>query len=267
MLHRLAVRSLVHLLGALLIVGETAEENGLQIGDTVTIDLGDEGASEYEIIGTYRIVYGGGFVAEVIYVPLPSIAGPERATQLLVRGDAGSLDEGAQLSKRIEEGLSAGGVASNPYVTAAVLEERQFANNQFAALTVTLLSLAFIVAGVGSIGLSGALGISAVERTREIGVMRTIDGSHRRITGLFVMEGLLQALASWLLAIPLSYILARPLSRLMGQAIINLDLDSAFSWLAVGIWLAIILVIALIASLAPARRAARTSVRESLTYA
>lgn len=254
--------------GRVAVVGaETAEENGLQIGDTVTIDLGDEGAAAYEIIGTHRIVYGGGFVAEAIYVPRQSLPGAARGTQLLVRGDANTLAEAESLSRRVEEALNGAGVATNPYVTASVLGERQFADNQFATLTTMLLSLALVVAGVGGIGLSGALGISAVERTREIGVMRAIGGSHGQITRLFIMEGLLQGVLSWALAAPIGYLLARPLARVMGQTIIDVDLDFQFSWPAVAIWLAIVLVVALVAALAPARRAARTSVRESLNYA
>lgn len=254
--------------GNVAVIGaETALENDLHIGDTVTIDLGGEGATEYEIIGTHRIVYGGGFVAEAIYVPRGSLPDPERATQLLVRGDAQTLAQANRLSQQVEEGLNLAGIASNPYVTASVLGERQFANNQFASITTMLLSLALIVAGVGGIGLSGALGISAVERTREIGVMRAIGAAHGRITALFIMEAVLQGLLSWILAMPLGFLLAQPLARLMGRAIIDLDLDFQFSWAAVFIWMGIILVVALIAALAPARRARRTSVRESLTYA
>lgn len=254
--------------GNVAVIGaQTALENGLQIGDVLTVDLGDEGAAEYELIGTYRIVYGGGFVAEAIYVPRASLPGPARATQLLVRGDGQTLAQANRLSRQVEEGLNSAGITSNPYVTATVLGERQFANNQFASITTMLLSLALIVAGVGAIGLSGALGISAVERTRELGVMRAIGASHGRITALFIMEAVLQGILSWLLAVPLGFLLAQPLARLMGQAIIDLDLDFQFSWVAVFIWMGIILAVAFIAALAPARRAGRTSVRESLTYA
>lgn len=254
--------------GRVAVVGaETAQENDLQIGEMVTVDLGDEGAAEYEIIGTYRIVYGGGFVAEAIYVPRQALPGAARGTQLLVRGDADTLAEAERLSRQVEDALNGAGVDTNPYVTASVLGERQFAENQFATLTTMLLSLALVVASVGGIGLSGALGISAVERTREIGVMRAIGGSHGQISRLFIMEALLQGLLSWLVAIPPGFLLARPLARLMGQTIIDVDLDFLFSWPAVAIWLAVILVVALVAALAPARRAARTSVRESLNYA
>jgi len=254
--------------GRVAVIGaETALENDLQIGDTVTVDLGEEGAAAYEIIGTYRIVYGGGFVAEAIYVPRQSLAGAERGTQLLVRGDADTAAEAKQLSERLEEELNSAGIPTNPYVTATVLEERQFADNQFAPLAMMLLSLALIVASVGGIGLSGALGIGAVERTREIGVMRAIGAGHGRITALFIMEALLQGLLSWMVAIPLGVLLAQPLARLMGQTMIDLDLDFQFSWPAVLLWLVITLTVALLAALAPARRAARTSVRQSLNYA
>jgi len=52
--------------------------------------------------------------------------------------------------------------------------------------------LAIIVAVVGGIALMGALSISVVERTKEIGVLRAVGARSGTITGMFVMEGLVQ---------------------------------------------------------------------------
>jgi hypothetical protein len=61
--------------------------------------------------------------------------------------------------------------------------------NQFYPVVSMFLSLASLVASVGGIGLMGSLGISVVERTREIGVMRAVGAPSRAITALFIMEG------------------------------------------------------------------------------
>jgi putative ABC transport system permease protein len=129
-----------------------------------------------------------------------------------------------------------------------------------------LLMLAVIVALVGGIGLMGALSISVVERTREIGVMRAIGARTRSIMGMFVLEGVLQGLISWAVAVPLSYLIGYPVARQMGQTMLSINLDYGYNYGAVLIWLAVILTIAALASIVPARSATRISVRESLAY-
>jgi putative ABC transport system permease protein len=129
-----------------------------------------------------------------------------------------------------------------------------------------LLSLAFLVATVGGIGLMGSLGISVLERRREIGVMRAVGAPARTILALFIMEGGLQGFLSWLVAVPIALLVARPLARQLGQTMIEVDLDYAFNWTAVLIWLISVMVIAFLSSILPARRATRISVRESLAF-
>ena len=132
--------------------------------------------------------------------------------------------------------------------------------------TSMLLALAIIVAVVGGISLMGALSIGVVERTREIGVMRAIGARSRTIMGMFIMEGILQGLFSWMLAVPLSFILARLLANALGQVMFDANLDYQYNFSAVLVWLATILIISTLASLLPARNATQVSVRESLAY-
>jgi putative ABC transport system permease protein len=153
------------------------------------------------------------------------------------------------------------------YTTSIRLEERAYVDNQFGTVVSMLLGLAMLVATVGGIGLMGALGISVVERRREIGVMRSIGAPSRIIITLFVMEGVLQGVMSWLLAVPLSFVLARPLARALGQTMIEVDLDYAFNYPFVFVWLGAVLAISILASVLPARDAIGVSVRESLAYA
>jgi len=129
-----------------------------------------------------------------------------------------------------------------------------------------LLALAIIVAAVGGIGLMGSLSIAVVERTREIGVMRAIGARSGTIMGMMVMEGVLQGGFSWLVAVPLSFGLAGWLSQLLGQAMFEANLDYQYSYGAVFVWLGLIVVISIVASILPARSATLISVRDSLAY-
>jgi putative ABC transport system permease protein len=250
---------------------ETADRNDLNVGDIVTLDLGDLGESSWEVIGTYRVVYGGGFTVEPIYTPitaLEEITGrTDEGTQVLIRAEnADTLESAAALAERLNERLEAEDVGIDFYTSLVPLEERDYVNNQFASVIFTLLGLAMIAAAVGAIGLSGALAISVVERTREIGVMRAIGAQSNTLSMLYLMEGALQGLLSWLIAAPVAYVLSQPLARLLGQRMLDLDLDYAFNLPAVFIWLAVVMFFAVVASIYPARLAARARVRENLMY-
>ena len=57
------------------------------------------------------------------------------------------------------------------------------------------------------------------------------------------------------------------LANALGNAMFGATLDYQFNWPAVGIWLAMIIVVSILASILPARSAVRISVRDSLAYA
>lgn len=129
-----------------------------------------------------------------------------------------------------------------------------------------LLGLASMIAAVGGIGLSGTLAIGVLQRTREIGVLRAIGARSATIFNLFMLEGFLHGILAWLISIPVAYLLAEPLAKKLGQIMLELQLDFVFSTLSVGLWLAIILSIVVVASYWPARYATRIVVRDSLNY-
>jgi putative ABC transport system permease protein len=81
------------------------------------------------------------------------------------------------------------------------------------------------------------------------------------------MEGILQGMLSWLIAIPLALLVSPSAASIMGHVMFGATLDYQFNWSAVGIWLAVIVFVSILASILPARSAIRISVRDSLAYA
>jgi putative ABC transport system permease protein len=248
---------------------ETAKDNGIKLGDTITIDLGDLGKADWQVIGLYQVIFGGGFNSDTLYAPLDAVF-----TATKKHNEGGSLrvrtttnDE--TLTDAVRDELVNRYTRRNMDVLFSLTanEDRTSADSQFAITTTMLLFLAIIVAVVGGIGLMGSLSISVVERTREIGVMRAIGARSRTIMGMFMMEGIIQGLISWLIALPISIVAAASLARLMGQAMFDANLDYQYDFWAVLIWLAIILIISTLASILPARNATQISVRDSLAYA
>jgi putative ABC transport system permease protein len=250
---------------------DTADENNIQVGNSVTLDLGELGESTWSVAGTYRVVYGGGFIVEPIYASISDVKSVtginDEGTLILVKADNDINNESAvALAGRLQDRLIAEGIEIDYYTSLVNLEERNYVDNQFASVITTLMGLAMIAATVGAIGLAGALAISVVERTREIGVLRAMGAQSGIISSLYLMEGALQGLLSWIISIPLAFLLAQPLARLLGQRMLSLDLDYVFNLPAVLIWLAVITVFAVLASILPARAASRVQVRENLSY-
>lgn len=250
---------------------DTAVDNRIAVGDVIRLDLGNLRAEEWQVIGTYRVVYGGGFVTEALYAPLPAVAAAtrqvNRATLLYVQTDETTPAATTAVAGALRDLFEGQQMDVDLFTTAVKLQERQEIENQFYPVVSMFLGLASLLATVGGIGLMGSLGISVVERTREIGVMRAIGARSPAIMSLFIMEGVLQGLLSWLLAIPIAVVASRPLARLLGQTMLDVELDYAFNGTAVLIWLAAILLISALAAILPARDATRISVRESLAYA
>ena len=87
-----------------------------------------------------------------------------------------------------------------------------------------LAVMAVVIALVGGVGLSGILSLSVLERRREIGVMRAIGASSWQVTRLFMGEGVLLGLISWLIALPLSIPLAYIFSTLALSFALNQQL-------------------------------------------
>jgi putative ABC transport system permease protein len=153
------------------------------------------------------------------------------------------------------------------FYSQTIYEIRRDSESMFSIPITMLLALAVIVALVGGVGLMGSLSISVVERIREIGVMRAIGARSGTMMGMFVMEGVLQGLLSWAIAVPISFVLSKPIANALGQTMFEgVNLDYAYNFEAVLIWLVIILVISTLASILPARNATVISVRESLAY-
>jgi len=254
---------------AIVIRKDTAEDNDINVGDTVRLDLGELGDAEWQVIGFYQNVMSGIGETDPIYANLDAVLWATKqhneGTQIRVQThyyDEPYVQTVADQLKRLYETKS---IDVNE--TTVLHELRRNIDSQFSIVITMLLVLAVLMGLVGGIGLMGALSISVVERTREIGVMRAIGAKTPTILGMFMMEGVLQGLISWLIVVPISFVLGKPMADALGIALFDATLDYQYNFSAVLIWLAIILVISTLASIVPARSATVISVRDSLAYA
>ena len=254
---------------AIVISRDTAEKNNIQIGDIVTLDLGELGKDKWQVIGFYEPVFVGGFVSDSIYAPQEALYESTKkynqGSILLIRTNSTVPEFTSDVTQRLKDLFES---KSMKVVDSQTQADLRATNEwQFSIVTSMLLALSVIVAIVGGIALMGALSIGVIERTKEIGVLRAIGARSPTILGMFVMEGIFQGSLSWLVSIPISFLASPTVASALGHAMFGATLDYQYNWSAVAIWLGIIVVVSALASLFPARGAIRISVRDSLAYA
>lgn len=254
---------------AVVIRVDTAKDNNIKLGDTIKLDLGELGDSEWQVIGFYQNVLSGVGETDPIFANLNAVFQATKkhnqGSEIRVKTryhDEAYVQQVAAALKEVYEAKNIDVAASE-----VLPEIRRNVDSQFAIVITMMLVLAVLMGLVGGIGLMGALSISVVERTREIGVMRAIGAKTPTILGMFIMEGLLQGFFSWLVAAPISFVLGRPMASALGVALFDSQLDYHFNFSAVVVWLVIVMTISVLASILPARNATIISVRDSLAYA
>jgi putative ABC transport system permease protein len=126
--------------------------------------------------------------------------------------------------------------------------------------------MALLTALVGSIGLTGTMGMNVLERTREIGVMRSIGAVDREIMRTVIVEGMVIGGISWVLGALLSFPITYLLSSIISSAIFQSQIAVHFTFTGYLIWLLVVLALSAVASVLPARNAARLTIREVLAY-
>ena len=202
------------------------------------------------------------------YVPLDSLSGAQHspnhgASYRLVTSDKsreGQMRIGAVLDQHMRaRGFGVAAVQTG-------VELREMSTQMVGILVTLLLIMALLTAVVGSIGLTGTMGMNVMERTREIGVMRAIGAVDLAIVKSVVFEGAFIGLLSWMVALPLSFPISSLLLTIISTSMGIGSIPTAFTVQGMAIWLGVVLVLTALASIWPARNAARLTIREVLAY-
>jgi putative ABC transport system permease protein len=133
-------------------------------------------------------------------------------------------------------------------------------------LVTFLLIMALLTAVVGSMGLMGTMGMNVLERTREIGIMRSIGAVDSEVMRTVIVEGVLIGGIAWLIGALLSFPITFLLSDIVSLAIFQSPIAVHFTYQGFAIWLLVVLALSAVASILPARNAARLTIREVLAY-
>ncbi|GAP21074.1 ABC transporter permease [Leptolinea tardivitalis] len=239
----------------------------LKVGDT--LDLRVNGVkSKWTVVGFFQLAgKSTGFRAYSNYEYLSHFIGsPDKAISFQISSKTPNLniEQQRQFGSTIEKYMRTRG-----YKVASV-NAGLFALNSSTEglniLTTFLVFMAFLTALVGAIGLMGTMSMNVMDRTREIGIMRAIGASDRTVMSLVIVEGLLIGIISWILGSLLSFPISNALSDILSRALF--DAPSVLSITPTGfiVWLVLVIILSVSASVIPARNAAHLTIREVLAY-
>ena len=236
----------------------------LRVGDHLRLKV-DGREESWEVIGIFKFVGREGILA---YAPKEYI---EQAADLKGRAfsfrvvtaqhDQAQQDQIAEVLDRYfrENGFKVRQAQSGSASLDTAVESLD-------TLVVFLLIMAVLTAIVGSMGLTGTMGMNVLERTREIGIMRAIGADDRAVMRTVIAEGVVIGSISFVLAVILSIPFTYGLSYIVSVAVFQTPIDVVFTYLGYAIWLGLVLILSTFASILPARNAARLTIREVLAY-
>ena len=237
----------------------------LKIGDTLTIETNGK-KSPWRIVGIYSIT--GNVSPPLLYVNYEYLSRlinqPGQIFSLRVITSSHDVEFQKTVNEQLQRLYKARGVQVSTTQLGAEFIEDQKAQTDI--LVYFMLIMASLIAFVGGLGLMGTMSINVLERTREIGVMRAIGASNLDIQSIVIIEGMVIGLISWAIAIIVSVPITSVLTTGVGLAILTAPMPAVYDMNGIIAWLIFTLVLAMIASALPARRAARLTVRDTLAY-
>jgi len=239
----------------------------LKVGDILRLQVnGDE--TDWVVVGFFQ--FAGQSVGYMAYAnaeylsSLVGLSGQAVLFRLVAENPNLTLDGQEALGVKVQNFLEGRGIQIAE--VEAGLSVSQTAADGFTILTAFLLFMAILAAVVGSIGLAGTMSINVMERTREIGIMRAIGSSNSILMQMVIVEGYLIGLISW----GIGSLLAFPISNLMSNAISQalFDASTTITYTPTGfiIWFLVVSLLSIGASVLPARKAAKLTIREVLAY-
>ena len=235
--------------GGLLVSGAAARAHHWHLGDVVTIGFGSYAVSRLRIAGIF--------------------AQPGPLTDYLVStatftADTGRRVDTADLVKAPASARAALARVLAGYPGAQLLNQAAYAQSRGAmlgnllGLVTALLALAIVIA---LLGIANTLALSVVERTRELGLLRAIGMRRGQLAQMIAAESVIIAVIGAVLGIALGLGLGTALAYALTRAqqptvVVPVAQLVAF---AVGAVLA-----GMVASVAPARRAARLNLLDAI---
>jgi putative ABC transport system permease protein len=233
------------------------------VGDVVRLSV-DGHAQDFNVVGivTQELYPASVFVRQPAFARLTGQRDGAQLIQIVTtQHDPSTRDA---VLDRVEHAMADANMSVRSAYT--ISHYRAAVDAHVNVLIATLIVLAAVMGAVGLLGLASTMSINILERTRELGVMRSVGATPTTIRRMVMHEAVLISAVSAVLGV----LLGLPLSLLEGLFIgamsFNLALGLSVSPVAVAAWIAAAVLGAVVATLVPALRASRISIREAIAY-
>ncbi len=237
--------------GSVLLQRSWADDEHVGVGDRVTVDV-PAGRRSYRVAGIFE---DNPIVVAPVLMTLDDLAAAgfvENDNVLIL-----FTDDSPGIADRLDAV-----VADLPVVTvkdqAEFAQEQRAPIDQFVRMIFALLGLALVIAVLGIVN---TLALSVIERTREIGLLRAVGVSRPQLRWMITLESVVIAV--------LGAVLGVLLGIGFGVALMYAVRDQGLEVISVpagqlAIFLALAVVIGVLAAVLPARRAARLDVLRAI---
>jgi putative ABC transport system permease protein len=237
-----------------------AKLSGTGVGEVVTVET-RRGPIDLEVIGIDGQLVND---AQGIFTPFKTVLDYEGWTTgnywiRTIAPDPAVVEAAASGIHRTME--------QNAYVVGTSLRyiERNLNAEENRLVVTVIMAMGLPIVAIGMIGLVNSMTTNVLDRTREIGVLRSIGARRRDLRAMFRAEGIVIALVGWLLGIPTGYAIGRFIMWVLEN-----EFHAGFSFLF-PVWpILVALVVTVLVSLLvlrlPLRRAVRMRPGDALRY-
>ena len=235
----------------------------VEVGQLFQLSLGGQ-LETFHVVGIVEEI-GSAAAAYISYEEYSALTNAQdRARLFRLSTNADSMEQREVIIRKID-GLMTGADIGVEHIVPLKIISTAIGEHVYILMGI-LIAMAMIMAAVGAIGLLASQGMNTLERTRELGVLKTIGARPKTILMIVVSEGLVTGALSLLFA----FLLSIPFSEIIGSVVGNIAfmvaLPRVFSLEGAAIWLGLALVVTVLASAVPAWRASRLIIREALSY-
>ena len=245
------------------VLNQLARTSGMKIGDEISLSLEDR-PTTWKIIGFSEDV-GSSAAA---YVSIQTFEKLNESTDKIKMIRIGyvdrSKDYAAAKNREIDRLLEESHISVSSTTPVWLLHNAVAAHMK--VLVNALVAMAILMAVVGTLGLTSTISMNVLERIREIGVMRAVGATPKKIRSLIISEGLTIGVLSIVLAFIVSIGISYFMGEFIGHISFRTPLTLTISLTGILIWILIVTVGSYLATILPAKRANIVTTREALSY-
>ncbi len=231
-------------------------------GETVTFRMGPEPAA-WKVVGVAREP----FAPPTAYVPMRFFeahghVGVANTVRLaLPRSNPDFVD---RVRADLERNLEREGV--RPVFSASKAESRFGFDQHMLMIDVFLVVVSALIGGVGGLGLATTTSLNVLERRRELAVLAVLGATPAAVWTIVAAESVGVGVLAWALAALGAWPVSWAVGNLLTRVLFRSGLESVYEPRGLALWLAVSVVLAVLASAWPAWRASRQPPREGLAF-